>query len=178
MQKLYNHQLIYMTKFIFNNHESKQPNHGFTLVELLIVIVLIGVVSGITISIINPITQIKKGRDSQRRSDLKLIQSVLEYYISDNGHYPLSLYATSTCGESFSTSEAKYLDKIPCDPTTSNKYTYQPQNKDGTNCAISTNCRKYTLTTCLELNYDPKDLPKDNFICPNPIPASYTVNGN
>src|SRR3989344_8522610 len=140
----------------FHNHTYQKLNNGFTLVELLVVIVLIGVVSAMTISIINPLTQIKKGRDSQRRSDLKLIQSALEFHISDNGYYPLSLPA---CNAQLKTSppnpeEAIYLDKTPCDPKdTTTSYNYSPTTKSGGACA-GTTCTKYVLWACLEYTSD------------------------
>src|SRR3990172_3939598 len=72
--------------------------YGFTLIELLVTIALVGVLA-VTATIINPVTQLQKARDSQRKSDLKLIQSVLEFHISDNGYYPASLPACNAALE-------------------------------------------------------------------------------
>ena len=63
---------------------------GFTLIELLIVVLLIGVLSGIALSVINPQGIRAKARDSQRISDLKTLQVALETYFSDNRSYPVS----------------------------------------------------------------------------------------
>ncbi len=59
---------------------------GFTIVELLIVIAVIAILSGLTMFAYAD-TQ-KRSRDSQRRQDIKIIANALELYYSDNGEYP------------------------------------------------------------------------------------------
>ncbi|MBI2195693.1 MAG: type II secretion system protein [Candidatus Levybacteria bacterium] len=59
---------------------------GFTLVELLIVIAIIGVLT--TLLMANFIGVRQRARDAQRKSDLRQIQSALELYRSDQGSYP------------------------------------------------------------------------------------------
>jgi prepilin-type N-terminal cleavage/methylation domain-containing protein len=61
---------------------------GFTIVELLIVIVVIGILAAITIVAYNGIQQ--RGRDAQRKSDLVQIAKALELYRVDKGGYPSS----------------------------------------------------------------------------------------
>lgn len=63
-----------------------QKNNGFTIVELLIVIVVIGILAAITIVAYNGIQS--KARDAQRVSDVDLITKALEIYYIDNGRYP------------------------------------------------------------------------------------------
>lgn len=63
---------------------------GFTIVELLIVIVVIGILAAITIVAYNGIQQ--KGRDVKRTSDATNIKKLLEIYKADTGTYP------SVCG--------------------------------------------------------------------------------
>lgn len=55
-------------------------NIGFTLIELLVVVGVIGILAYVLIAVINPVAQLQKGRDLQRKSDLKQIQSALEHY--------------------------------------------------------------------------------------------------
>ncbi len=64
-------------------HSKKQ---GFTLVEVLIVISIIALLAGITITAIGPAR--KKGRDAQRVSDLANIRIALALYKSANVTYP------------------------------------------------------------------------------------------
>lgn len=66
---------------MFNNYKQK----GFTIVELLIVIVVIGILAAITIVAYNGIQQ--RGRDAQRKSDLVAITKALHLYNTDNGNF-------------------------------------------------------------------------------------------
>lgn len=59
---------------------------GFTIVELLIVIVVIGILAAITIVAYNGIQG--RARDAKRHTDLAAIQQGLELYYIDNGGYP------------------------------------------------------------------------------------------
>ncbi|MDZ7726271.1 MAG: prepilin-type N-terminal cleavage/methylation domain-containing protein [Candidatus Campbellbacteria bacterium] len=61
-------------------------NRGFTLVELLGVIVIIGLLSGIILPQINGMRE--KGRDTERITDVKKMQTSLERYFDRNGEYP------------------------------------------------------------------------------------------
>lgn len=62
---------------------------GFTLVEMLVVITIIGILS--TIGLVAFTSAQQRGRDAQRKSDLKEISSALELFYSDYGKYPNSL---------------------------------------------------------------------------------------
>lgn len=59
---------------------------GFTLIELLVVIAIIGVLSTMIISSINDARS--KARDAQRVRDIRTIQTALEMYYLEHGHYP------------------------------------------------------------------------------------------
>lgn len=59
---------------------------GFSLVELLVVITIIGLLLGFaTISYAN---FQQKGRDAKRKADLRATQQALEQFYADNGAYP------------------------------------------------------------------------------------------
>lgn len=99
---------------------------GFTLVELLIVVAIIGVLSSVVISSLNGARM--KSRDARRVSDLKQIRIALEMYYDQNGSYPIVKWATSGI-TSYDSSLSRwtqlqnflspYISKLPADPKSS-----------------------------------------------------------
>lgn len=61
---------------------------GFTLVELLIVIGLLGAIALIVISAINPIEQANKARDARFRADASQMISAIERYYASHSKFP------------------------------------------------------------------------------------------
>jgi general secretion pathway protein G len=59
---------------------------GFTIVELLIVIVIIGILAAIVVASYNGVQN--RARNSVRISDIKTAQKLLEAYNAQNGNYP------------------------------------------------------------------------------------------
>ncbi|MCD6225515.1 prepilin-type N-terminal cleavage/methylation domain-containing protein [bacterium] len=91
-----------------------KKNSGVTLQELLIVITVIGFLAAILT--MGYISQLKKGRDGRRRSDLEKIKLSFEDYFNDYGCYPTleQLSVFENCGgDGF----RPYLERIPCDPS-------------------------------------------------------------
>lgn len=115
-------------------------NKGFTLVELLVSIAVMGIVATGSLVMINPAGQLQKGRDAKRKADLQQIRSALELYRSDNGSYPSSLPA---CGSALTYSGTTYLKSVPCDPKSSEgrTYDYRPVGSP----AVS-----YEIVSCVE----------------------------
>lgn len=64
----------------------KRSSSGFTLIELLVVIAIISILTGLVGS--NFIRSRVRARDTERRSNLKDIQTALELYLNDHGQYP------------------------------------------------------------------------------------------
>lgn len=118
-------------------------NHkGFTMIELLIVIMLIGVLAGIFLSI-NFGQQLKKARDSKRKVDIEQIRSALEMCRNDSGSYPT--LTSPVCGGALSCTcgagTCTYLNPMPCDPKNASPYQY----------IFSGGGASYTLTATLEM---------------------------
>jgi len=107
----------------------KGRNTGFTIVELLIVIVVIGILAAITIVAYSGIQQ--RARDSQRDSDIATVAKALELYYVDNGQFPViapngstatgmgNYWAVTTDGSWSALASAlvpKYISKLPEEP--------------------------------------------------------------
>ena len=93
-------------------------NWGFTLVEILIAVAIIGLLAAGALTSGAYRAQIYKARDGKRRSDLKKMQNILEDYYNDNNQYPEA--SAITCGASLS----PYLGMIPCEPQKEESYLY------------------------------------------------------
>lgn len=120
----------------------KQNKNGFTLVELLIVVMLIAILAGLLVTVINPQGIQQKARDSQRKADLKKIQAALELYFADMRTYP---DFSGASGVNASTTFASilspdYMNKIPADPK-AGVYTYRSASSGG----------RYVLVSILEV---------------------------
>lgn len=61
---------------------------GFTLVELLIVIALLGIIATIVIAAINPIEQANKARDAGYKNDASEVVSAVERYYASQNQFP------------------------------------------------------------------------------------------
>ncbi len=72
---------------------------GFTLLEILLVIGIIAVLVGIVIVAINPSKTLATVRNTERKSDLKQIDSALSQYYIDYNEYPASLTSVSSLTE-------------------------------------------------------------------------------
>jgi len=134
---------------------------GFTLIELLVVIVIIGILASFLM--VNFIGIRARARDSQRKSDLKQIQSALELYRSDSGAYPATT-SFPACGSSLILSGATYMQKRPCDPLNSAPYIYSYKSASSNST--------YTLGGCLE---NTNDSQKDSTNNPPAVDSGATI---
>lgn len=118
----------------------KKINSGFTLMELLIVIAILGILSTVLIAAVNPGRQLAKARDTQRQTDVVAILSAIYQYASEHSgelpdtdgnsatsNFPTSLTcigSTSPCynlagaGSGGDTIVPVYMADLPVDPKT------------------------------------------------------------
>ena len=135
---------------------------GFTLIELLVAISIIGVLSSFLLA--NFVGVRQRARDGVRKSDLRQIQSALELYRSDQSTYPNS--PLPSCGSSLTAGNTTYMQKIPCDPSTSASYTY----------SVGSGNTTYSIFACLENGNDAQvDIPKVNCFQPSSTTWKYTL---
>lgn len=71
--------------------KSKIKQEGFTVIELLVVISIIGLLSATILVSLNSARQ--KSRDARRLADVRQILNALELYYADNFAYPDQLFA-------------------------------------------------------------------------------------
>ena len=101
---------------------------GFTIIELIFVVIVIGILSGIMLVAYTGVRQ--EARDSERKYELEILASAIDKYYLSNGHYPMpSGWCTqisntaSGYDTAFASELAPYLDEVPYDPI--HKGTYQ-----------------------------------------------------
>lgn len=101
--------------------KKQSTTSGFTLVELLVVIVIISILAAILMANFVGIRQ--RGRDAERKSNLRQVQAALELYRADSGTYPSTLYSSGCLGAfTGAGSTPVYMQKIPCDPMGTSSY--------------------------------------------------------
>ena len=135
---------------------------AFTLVELLVVMAIIGVLAAMAVGSFR--TAQLRGRDAQRKSDLKQISHSLELFYADYGRYPNNTvdgkivgcpYTTDgitpkdpncTWGTgNFTDGKTVYFRVLPDDPSTNSDYFYE---------LVGTNNQKYRIFANLENTED------------------------
>lgn len=87
--------------------QRNRRNNGFTLIEIIIVLTLIGILLGLAIPQYK--YSLKKAREAVLKEDLFVFRKLIGQYYTDKNKYPPSLQALVDDG---------YLSKIPIDPMT------------------------------------------------------------
>lgn len=139
----------------------KNKNKGFTIVELLIVIVVIGILATLVIVTFTGIQQ--KAHDSQRQTDINAVDSHLEAYYAESGNYPTLAQVTDSTWVS---THMKGLDPdallapgsttaIDSSTATKSKYSYAPTEGGTTACtatgtADDSACDTFKVSAMLE----------------------------
>ncbi|MEI6326747.1 MAG: type II secretion system protein [Candidatus Roizmanbacteria bacterium] len=128
-------------------YTQRDKSSGFTLIEVLLVIALLGILSTVVYTALDPGKRMREAKDSNRTADVDTILTSIHQYIVDNkGSLPTGLTtgmsetqlgtggsgcAISTGGctvvatacVNLSTPLVKYLKSIPIDPIGDTTYT-------------------------------------------------------
>lgn len=106
------------------NHIKKQQHSGFTVVELLIVIVVLGILATIVSTIYSGAHE--RARDTTRLNDITAIKESLETYRASKGTYPVAVSgpyggwdSSADPSKAFLTNlqQSGYMNNVPKDPT-------------------------------------------------------------
>ena len=106
-------------------HRSTSPKrsaeHGFTLVELMVVIVIIGLLS--TLVALTVLPQLGKANDQKAKADIATLDQALELYRLNNLGYPATaeglgalVSAPPTLADPSRYQPGGYIKKLPKDP--------------------------------------------------------------
>ncbi|MBI4120854.1 MAG: type II secretion system protein [Parcubacteria group bacterium] len=119
-----------------------QTHKGFTILELLVVLAVIGMLMSVVIVSMTGIKE--KGRDATRLQHLQATQNALNLYYTNHSKFPVFASATTITGDdAFSVllEGELFISEVPRDPQHPVRtYTYQ-SNASGSD---------YTITFCLE----------------------------
>jgi len=94
--------------------EVLKDRRGFTLIELMIVVAIIGILASLAQPMFK--SAVMKSREAALKEDLFNLRNVLDQYYADNAKYPDSLEDLVTKG---------YMRGIPTDPFTGSNTTWQ-----------------------------------------------------
>jgi general secretion pathway protein G len=119
---------------------------GFTLLELLIIIVIIGILGLLIIP--NIIDAPKKNRDTQRKTDLQAVKKALEEYFVTYNSYP-----TQATPASVTTALTATLSKEP-NPIIKPPLPTDPNHNKTTPYTYVSDGKTYKLEACLENGKD------------------------
>ncbi len=135
---------------------------GFTIVELLIVIIIIGILAALVLNSFRGVQE--RARDTERQTDINAQQSQLEVYFTDNGEYPT---LANVQDDGWISGNLKGADlnawRAPNQTTnsengtatpTKDQYGYVVTNDSGTSCDNTTGneCAHYKLYYMTENN--------------------------
>lgn len=133
----------------------KRKQGGFTIVELLIVIVVIGILAALVVTTFAGIQ--RKARNTERETDIKAIHGQLEAYFAQNNSYPQLAELNDA---TWRNNNLKGLDGAALqDPKgtaqtlagTASATAYGYSNVTPAGCTTAANdCATYTLTANLE----------------------------
>lgn len=110
----------FLERFRLPTFRIQAVRFGFTIIEVLVVIAIVGLLASAVIIAINPSKRIAQANDARRKSDLGSIARALQTYYAEKLFYPdpgSDLQAESTEGDDWIPGlRPDYLKNLPKDP--------------------------------------------------------------
>ena len=112
----------------------KKLQTGFTLIELMIVVAIIGILAAIAIPKFSNSSQ--RSKESSLRANLKLVRNAIDLFRADTGAFPATMAgltapttaglsaAAATCTIAATDWRGPYLQAVPVDPVSGSALTY------------------------------------------------------
>jgi general secretion pathway protein G len=116
-----------------SSQPSQQRKHAFTLIELLLVLVILGVLAGIVVPKFSGTTS--KARNTAAQTQISSFKTALDQYEIDMGSYPKGkdgLRELMTAPRNARNWKGPYMESIPKDPW-GNDYIYECPGKHNPN---------------------------------------------
>ncbi len=135
----------------------KAPTRGFTLIEIVVVITILGTLIAGTALTLNPSKQIDKAKDSISQANMQEVRKGLDLYYQDKKCYPAQESAFTTAlntGTEWTEGNTTYMKKVPRDAE-EDAFVYLTDNSSTINCR-----QWYVLFSKLSTEYE------DNAVCP------------
>ena len=134
----------------------RHDSRGYSLIELLITLVVIGVIAAISIP--NLLAAIDKGKQKRTMADLRTVGTAAEAYAVDNGRYPVASDAAALA-LALSSGASSFVKVMPqldgwnhpwVVDSGATAYTLSSSGKDGTpsGCVVGAQITQFTQDIC------------------------------
>jgi general secretion pathway protein G len=122
-----------MNKSDKSEQKTRRANAGFTLIEIMIVVVILGLLA--TLVTVNAPAMIHRHRVKIAKQNITMVQNAVDMYYSEMGKYPATLNDLVAAKDSSGT-DLKIIKKVPKDPW-GNDFVFVVPGQGGEDYSIS-----------------------------------------